>query len=151
MNTLTIDSKAALTLARATERARAEKPLVRKTAEYGKYEVRSSSNKSLWYKVTCTSATREMTCNCSSRKPCKHIAAVLPIHSYIARQKQEAEKVATLAALAETAAVLYADILDAMPDWSKEPKYCTCGLLATSKENYCDFCQAEKDRSDLGI
>jgi hypothetical protein len=141
MNTLTINSKAALTLARATERARAEKPLVRKTTTYGIYEVRSSSNKSLWYTVKCVSATREMTCNCSSRKPCKHIAAVLPLHSYIARRRQEAE----------TAAVLYADILDAMPDWSKEPKFCTCGNLATTKENYCEFCQAEKDRHDLGI
>jgi hypothetical protein len=151
MNTLTINSKAALTLARATERARAEKPLVRKTPTYGVYEVRSSSNNSLWYTVKCVSATREMTCNCSSRKPCKHIAAVLPLHSYIARQRQEAEKAASQAAPApaETAAVLYADILDAMPDWSKEPKFCTCGEIATTKENYCDFCQAEKDRSDL--
>ncbi len=96
MNTLTINSTAALTLARATERAKAEKPLVKKTATYGVYEVRSSSNKSLWYKVTCTSETKTITCSCSSRKPCKHIAAVAPLHSWIARQKQEAAAQAAL-------------------------------------------------------
>ncbi len=92
MNTLHIDSKAALTLARAIEKAKQEKPLVKKTTTYGVYEVRSSSNKSLWYKVTCNSATKEIKCNCPATKPCFHIAAVAPIHSWIARQRQEQVK-----------------------------------------------------------
>src|SRR4051812_38931782 len=89
MNTLTINSEAHKVLARAAEKARQEKPLVRKTSTYGIYEVQSS-DKSRWYTVTCTSATREITCNCPARKPCKHIAAVAPLHSYIARARQEA-------------------------------------------------------------
>ncbi len=100
MNTLTINSKAHEVLARAAEKARAEKPLVRKTSTYGNYEVRSTSNHSLWYKVTCNSETKEITCTCPARKPCKHIAAVAPLHSYIARTRQEA---ATQAAPVELA------------------------------------------------
>lgn len=91
MNTLTINSKAALTLARAAEKARNEKPLVKKTETYGVYEVRSS-DKTRWYTVKCNSANKTITCNCKAAKPCYHIAAVAPLHSYIARQKQEAEK-----------------------------------------------------------
>jgi hypothetical protein len=103
MNTLTINSKAALTLARATERARTEKPLVRKTATYGWYMVRSGSDMSRWYSVVCNSENKTITCNCSSRKPCKHIACVAPLHSWIARQRQEAEKAASQAAPVEQA------------------------------------------------
>jgi hypothetical protein len=67
MNTLTITSKAALTLARATEKASRLKPRVRKTAEYRVYEV-EASDKSKWYTVKCVSATKEITCNCKALK-----------------------------------------------------------------------------------
>lgn len=96
MNTLTINNKAALTLARAAEKARVEKPLVRKTATYGVYAV-TSSDKTREYKVTCNSDTKTITCNCKATKPCYHIAAVAPLHSYIARQKQEVEAAAQAA------------------------------------------------------
>jgi hypothetical protein len=88
MNTLTINSKAALTLARATEKAKQVKPRVRKTATYGGYEV-EASDKSTWYTVTCNSATKEITCNCKARKPCYHISSVTPIHVFIARQLRD--------------------------------------------------------------
>ncbi len=93
MNTLTINSKAAQTLSNAAAKARQEKPLVRKTATYGIYTVIGSTGKE--YTVKCNSATKEITCNCKAYKPCYHIAAVAPLHSYIARQKQEAERAAT--------------------------------------------------------
>ncbi len=89
MNTLTINSKAALVLARATEKAKQVKPRVRKTAVYGVYAV-EASDKFTWYTVTCNSATKEITCLCKARKPCYHCSAVLSIHVFIARQKQEA-------------------------------------------------------------
>lgn len=103
MNTLTINSKAHEVLARATERARTEKPLVRKTATYGVYEVRSSSNPSLWYTVTCNSEAKAITCNCPAKKPCKHLPAVLPLHVYIARQKRDEVAAALAAAEVEAA------------------------------------------------
>jgi hypothetical protein len=144
MNTLTINSKAALTLARATERARAEKPLVRKTSTYGTYEVRSS-DKTRWYTVKCISATKEITCNCSSRKPCKHIAAVAPLHSYIARQRQEAaqavppvEKCLTCPELAEEGYFGFCK-----PCWAPDPVH-----ALTEQPTYTAE-MAAKDRSDL--
>src|SRR4051812_46602912 len=97
MNTLTINSKAALTLARSAEKSRQIKPLVRKTATYGVYEVQSS-DKSRWYTVKCNSTSKTITCNCKATKPCYHISSVAPLHSYIARQRREAEQASALAA-----------------------------------------------------
>lgn len=89
MNTLQINSKAAKILSNAATKAREVKPRVRKTEKYGVYEV-ESSDKSRWYTVTCNSTTKTITCNCKALKPCYHIAAVAPLHSYIARMLQEA-------------------------------------------------------------
>ncbi len=102
MNTLTINSKAAQTLARATEKAKQVKPRVRKTATYGVYEV-EASDKSTWYTVTCNSATKEITCSCKARKPCYHCSSVLAIHVYIARQLRDQAAQALAEAEAEAA------------------------------------------------
>jgi hypothetical protein len=103
MNTLTINSKAALTLARATEKARTEKPLVKKTRNYGWYLVRSTTDMTRWYSVICNSVTREITCNCPATKPCYHIAAVAPLHSFIARQLRDQAAQELVVAEAEAA------------------------------------------------
>lgn len=102
MNTLTINSKAALTLARAADKARSEKPVVQKTAEYGVYTV-LTHNRTKKYTVRCNSATKAITCNCPASKPCYHIAAVAPIHSYIARQLRDQAARDLAAAEIETA------------------------------------------------
>lgn len=89
MMTLHIDSKTLETLAGApAERARNEKPRI-KVIEFGKYEITSSTDCNKKYLVVANSETRELSCNCPARKPCKHLAAVLPVHVFLARQRQE--------------------------------------------------------------
>lgn len=102
MNTLTINSKAADILSRAADKARTEKPVVQKTAEYGVYTV-LTHNRTKKYTVRCNSATKEITCDCRAFKPCYHIAAVAPIHVYIARQRRDQAAQALAAAEAEAA------------------------------------------------
>jgi hypothetical protein len=88
MNTLHFDNKALKLLSGAVERARAEKPRIQMTATFGQYRVLSSDGQT-WYTVTCNSDARTITCECPARKPCKHIAAIIPIHTYQARLHQE--------------------------------------------------------------
>ena len=154
MNTLTINSKAALTLARATERAKVEKPLVKKTATYGWYLVRSGSDMSRWYSVVFNSETKTITCNCSSRKPCKHIAAVAPLHSYIARQRQEAEKATSQAApvaLAELAgSVQEIEEFIAESQASADRDCPVCGLVQADNDSLdCWACGSTLNPADV--
>jgi hypothetical protein len=150
MNTLTINSKAALTLARAAERARIEKPLVRKTSEYGIYSVRSTSNKSLWYTVTCNSEAKTITCNCPALKPCKHIAAVAPLHSYIARARQEAASQAALA-LPVIMAQSVQEIEDFIAESNSLDRDCpVCGLVQPDDDSSdCWACGAILNPDDI--
>jgi hypothetical protein len=101
MQTLQINSKAHEVLARAAEKARQEKPLVKKTEEAGVYSVNGK------YTVTCNSEHKTITCTCKATKPCYHIAAVAPLHSYIKRQEQEAAKLAPADAVADANACLF--------------------------------------------
>ena len=104
MQTLTIDSRAAAKLTKATERARAEKPLIKKTSERGVYLVISrTSGSGRTYTVTCQSATKEATCTCPAVKPCKHLAAVVPFHSFLISQSRAADPAATPAITPATA------------------------------------------------
>lgn len=151
MNTLTITSKAALILARATEKAARLKPRVRKTATYGVYEV-ESSDKSKWYTVKCVSATKEITCNCKATKPCYHISSVAPMHSYIARQKQEAEKAATPAVekcltCPELAEEGYFGFCKAC--WAPDPVHSLIEQPAYTGAQTAEIDQTERDYSDL--
>lgn len=86
MMTLTIDKTAAAKLAKATDRARTEKPVIRRTAERGVYLVKSSDG-TKDYTVTCDSAAKTISCNCPSRVACKHLAAVAAYHSFLVSQE----------------------------------------------------------------
>jgi hypothetical protein len=92
MLTLTINNRAALEVlaGKPADRARLEKPRIRLTSTFGRYEVQSTSKSASagggrWYTVTCDSVTRSMHCNCPARVECKHLSAVLPVHTYQAR------------------------------------------------------------------
>lgn len=95
MQTLTIDSKARETLARAASKARQTKPQIKKTSTFGVYTVVGSKGDE--YTVTCTSTTHEISCTCPAQKPCYHIAAVANFHSFLVKQAQEAAQVAPVA------------------------------------------------------
>jgi len=73
-------------LTRAIENARALHPKVRMVA-FGEYEVTGS--KGNCYGVLCYRSGGEkiVDCNCPSRVPCKHSAAALQVHVYVARQR----------------------------------------------------------------
>ncbi len=86
MLTLTIDKKAHKTLAAAAARAKAEKPFIKRTEERGVYLVRSANGET-FYTVRCNSEDRSVSCSCPANKPCKHIAAVAPYHSFLISQE----------------------------------------------------------------
>ncbi len=70
-------------LTKAIENARALHPKVR-MVEFGEYEV--SGSKGSTYTVLCYRSGGEkiVDCNCPSRVPCKHSAAALQVHIYMA-------------------------------------------------------------------
>ncbi len=73
-------------ISRAIENARALHPKVR-MIEFGEYEVTGS--KGNVYTVLCYRAAGEkiVDCNCPSRVPCKHSAAALQVHIYMAARR----------------------------------------------------------------
>ncbi len=148
MNTLTINSKAHEVLARAAEKARQEKPVVQKTSEYGVYIV-LTHNRTKKYTVRCNSATKEITCNCKAFKPCYHIAAVAPIHSYIARQKQEAAAQAAPAPVELAGSVQEIEDFIAESNASLDRDCPVCGLVQADDEaSDCWACGATLNPDD---
>jgi uncharacterized Zn finger protein len=73
-------------LTKAIENARALHPKVR-MVEFGEYEVTGS--KGAIYTVLCYRLGGEkiVDCNCPSRVPCKHSAAALQVHVYMAARR----------------------------------------------------------------
>ncbi len=73
-------------LTRAIENAKALHPKVR-MVEFGEYEVTGSTGNT--YTVLCYRANGEkvVDCNCPSRVPCKHSAAALQVHVYMAARR----------------------------------------------------------------
>ncbi len=113
MQTLHFDKQALELLSGApAARARTEKPRLR-VVSFGHYEAQSSDGKR-WYSITCDSATKEMVCGCPARKPCKHLAAILPVHIHLAKER------------AAQAAPAPAPV-----------RYCGCGLPAAGLSSYC--------------
>lgn len=96
MNTLYIDQNAKEKLAKVATKARAEKPYIL-ISSFGHYAALSSDG-STWYSLEANSETRQLTCNCPATKPCKHLAATLPIHVNLARQRLEEQIAAEMAA-----------------------------------------------------
>ncbi len=73
-------------LTKAIENARALHPKVH-TVEFGEYEVSGSRGNT--YTVLCYRSGGEkiVDCNCPSRVPCKHSAAALQVHIFMAAQR----------------------------------------------------------------
>jgi hypothetical protein len=73
-------------LTKAIENARALHPKVR-MIEFGEYEVTGSKGNT--YTVLCYRSGGEkiVDCNCPSRVPCKHSAAALQVHVYMAARR----------------------------------------------------------------
>jgi len=73
-------------ITKAIENARALHPKV-KMVEFGEYEV--SGSKGNTYTVLCYRANGEriVDCNCPSRVPCKHSAAALQVHVFMAARR----------------------------------------------------------------
>jgi hypothetical protein len=73
-------------ITKAIENARALHPKVR-MVEFGEYEVTGSKGNT--YTVLCYRAGGEkiVDCNCPSRVPCKHSAAALALHIYMAFER----------------------------------------------------------------
>ena len=73
-------------ITKAIENAKALHPKV-KMVEFGEYEV--SGAKGNTYTVLCYRANGEriVDCNCPSRVPCKHSAAALQVHVFMAARR----------------------------------------------------------------
>jgi hypothetical protein len=73
-------------LTKAIKNARILHPKV-KMVEFGEYEVTGSKGNT--YTVLCYRANGEkiVDCNCPSRVPCKHSAAALQVHIYMAARR----------------------------------------------------------------
>lgn len=95
MMTIQVNSRIGQTLAKAAQRAKVEKPLVRKTALKGMYQVLSTDGVT-WYYVYCDSQEKKITCTCPSKRACKHAAAVLPYHTYLISQERAAQQAAQI-------------------------------------------------------
>jgi hypothetical protein len=73
-------------ITKAIENARVLHPKVR-MVEFGEYEVTGSKGNT--YTVLCYRAGGEkiVDCNCPARVPCKHSAAALQVHIYMAARR----------------------------------------------------------------
>jgi hypothetical protein len=73
-------------ITKAIENAKALHPKV-KMVEFGEYAVTGSKGNT--YRVLCYRAAGEkiVDCNCPSRVPCKHAAAALTLHIYMAARR----------------------------------------------------------------
>ncbi len=73
-------------ISKAVENAKQLHPKVR-MVEFGEYEV--SGSKGNTYTVLCYRSGGEkiVDCNCPSRVPCKHSAAALQVHIYMAARR----------------------------------------------------------------
>jgi hypothetical protein len=129
MQTLHFDRAALELLSGApATRAKAEKPRIR-VVSFGNYEAQSSDGKR-WYSITCNSATKEMVCGCPARKPCKHLAAILPVHIHLAKERAAAA----------------APVLVAQPAQEAEEivLYCQCGAIwPDAYTGRCQACEQE--------
>ncbi len=73
-------------LAKAIDNAKALHPKVR-MIEFGEYQVTGSTGNT--YTVLCYRAgdNKIVDCNCPARVPCKHSAAALQVHVYMAARR----------------------------------------------------------------
>jgi hypothetical protein len=126
MQTLHFDRAALELLSGApADRARQEKPRI-KVLKFGRYQAQSSDGKH-WYSITCNSTTKEMTCSCPARKPCKHLAAILPVHIHLAKER----------------AAQAAPVQEEEPEEEEIILYCECGAAWPDAETgRCNDCQA---------